>query len=940
MIFSVTKASRIFLFLVFLVPVVQAQFQPAGPLPVDPGVRIGKLSNGLTYYIRKNSRPEKKAELRLVVNAGSVLEDPDQQGLAHFMEHMNFNGSVHFPKNDLVEYLQSIGVEFGADLNAYTSFDETVYILPVPADDSVKLEKAFTILEDWAGNALLETAEIEKERGVVLEESRIGKGASERMRNIYFPVMFNGSLYAQRLPIGKDSIISHFTPSVLRRFYNDWYRPGLMAVVVVGDIDPERVENLIRSKFSHLKSPAKARKRPGIITIPERKNSQAMVLTDKEQPYSILSIYHSREQSTPVTNWKGYRDLLVQDLYNKMMDLRFAELTQQPKPPFVFGGSNTGSDLRGYKGHTSFALLGDNPVEDAVQAIVRTTASAREYGFLTSELERAKSNLINDAERAVKDKDKTESAVFVDAYVAHFLQGSPILSVENRAAFLKSTLPGISLEEVNAFAKSLRKNQGEFVLITAPDKEKTRLPADSALMDMVKNAARRPVNPYTEAAIDSSLLKTSPTPGRIVSESTNSRTETIDLTLSNGVTVTVKSTDFKNDEIVLSAARPGGYYRYSLADKENAKNTASLVSEMGVGTFTPTDLRKFLSGKTVQVSPYITQVQEGVSGNSSVKDIEEFLQLVHLYFTSPSENSDLFQSYIARQKGYIQNIKNDPFVFFEDTLAYIQYGNNPWTEGIGNTADYDRINLDRAFEIYREIFGNAYGMHFTFVGNIDMQTFKPLLEKYIGSLPASPMQVGTKDVGLRPVRGVVEAKIHKGAPQDKKSMVNIFYSGEATYTYENLLHILATIDVINILITRELREKMSEIYGGGLYGYILLHPYQHYVIGASFPCGPENTENLTDSLFGIIRRIREKGCDQADLDKVKETWKNQRRENIRQNNYWARQLTTQKLNGTDPATFLTHDSILEKMTIADIQATARKYLGEQNYVRGILYPEK
>lgn len=918
----------------------KAQYNFSDLLPTDPSVRIGKLPNGLSYYIRKNGKPEKKAELRLVVNAGSVLEDADQLGLAHFMEHMNFNGSKNFPKNELVEYLQSIGVEFGADLNAYTGFDETVYILPVPADNPEKLEKAFTILEDWAGHAQLDIAEIEKERGVVLEESRIGRGANERMRNAYFPVLYYGSLYADRLPIGKDSILRNFNPEVLNRYYHDWYRPELMAIIVVGDIDPVVIEQKIKTHFSGFKNPPDARRRPEIIDIPVRRNNQALVLTDKEQPYGFLSIYHSLEKSLKVVNWKDYRETEIQTLFNKMLVLRFEELTQQAKPPFIFGGSYSENSLRGYKVHTSFALLGDNPVDEAVNALVQTIESAKQHGFLISELNRAKSNLLNEAERALINKDKTESPIFTELYINHFLSGSPIISPEERVKYLKYALPGIGLEEVNNFARSLIKKQGVFVLVQAPEKIKSLLPADSGLIQMVTKATIAPVKPFTENKIASSLLTQSPKKGKIISETTNPKTGTIELQLSNGASVSLKPTDFKNDEIIMEANRKGGYYNYPTKDIYNAKNAAMIVTEMGVGAFSPSDLRKFLSGKTIQASPYISTVEEGISGNSSVKDAEELFQMVYLYFTQPAKKPELFQSYISKQKGFIQNMKNDPASYFEDTLIRVQFNNHPWTETYGDPADYDKINLDRCYAIYREIFNNAYGMHFTFVGNIDPVKFKTFVEQYIASLPSKPKENHSKDVGLRPVRGIVEVQVRKGAAEDKKSMVKLLFAGETPYSYEAFLHQQALIDVINIIIIRELREEISGIYGGGMFGYLQKRPYQQYFISTSFPCGPENTDKLTELLLGIIQRIKQKGCDQADLDKIKESWKNQRRERIRQNNYWARQLSYMRVNDEDPAVFLTHDSILDKISVTDIQTAARKYLDESNYIRGVLYPEK
>ena len=354
-----------------------SQFNLTSKLTIDPNVKIGKLSNGLTYYIRKNVKPEKKVQLRLAINAGSILEDADQQGLAHMMEHMNFNGSTHFPKNELVSYLQSIGVQFGADLNAYTGFDETVYILPIPTDDSLKVDKGFTILEDWAGNATLSVEEIDKERGVVLEESRLGKGANERMRNKYFPLLLNGSKYSERLPIGKDSILKNFKAESLIRFYKTWYRPNLMAVIVVGDIDPAYAEKEIIKHFSHFKNPANAKHRPKEIAIAERKVAASMVLTDKEQPRNILQVFNYVEKDKTISTWNDYRESIIENLFNTIISQRFSEMTQQPNPPFIFGTATFGGFIRGYRSFMNIALLNDRPVKDAIDALITGTESVK-----------------------------------------------------------------------------------------------------------------------------------------------------------------------------------------------------------------------------------------------------------------------------------------------------------------------------------------------------------------------------------------------------------------------------------------------------------------------------------------------------------------------------------------------------------------------------------
>lgn len=922
--------------LLLTVIISKAQFDPKQPLPLNPKVKVGKLSNGLTYYIQQNALPAKKVQLRLVVNAGSVLETPDQQGLAHFMEHMNFNGSKNFPKNELVSYLQSIGIKFGADLNAYTSFDETVYILPIPSDDSVKLEKGFTILEDWAFNALLDTAEINKERGVVLEESRTRKGASERMGKKYLPVLFNGSMYSNRLPIGKDSILQNFKPESLIKFYKTWYRPNLMSVIVVGDMDPAVAEKKIISHFSQYKNPPNAAPRPAIIPIQERKINQSMVLTDKEQPYNLLQMINYIEKAPVVKTWGDYRRTVVEGLFNQMVSQRLVEISQQPNAPFLGAGASFSDFLRGYNSFISVAFLGDKPVQPAIRSLESVTESVKKFGFLPSELERAKVNELNSAERALKDKDKTQSEAFVNAYVDHFLKGDPAIGIENRLKYMEQILPTITLEEVNAVAKRTASQQGFFALLMASEKGKDKLPVADSLTHFVTTARALPAVPYQEKQLAKTLIDKTPVPGKIISETTDAALGTRNLTLSNGITVTLKSTDFKNDEIQMDAWRWGGTQVFPAEDRMNAQLASALVRTMGVKDFTPVDLDKVLAGKTVSVNPYMNACDEGIDGSSSIKDLETFFQLIHLYFTSPRKDPALFQTFVNSQKSFIENMKSVPQNYFRDTLNKVLYGNHPWAPRMETAASYDALKLDRAMEIYKQVFSNADGLHFTFVGNIEEEKMKKLLATYVASLPARKVEHNYKDVGLRAAKGPAKLVVSKGAA--KQSFVEIMYKGEMPYNKESQLHLNMLCEVINIKIIEKLREELGGIYGGGIRGSLEKRPYENYSISASFPCGPENVDKLTAAFFEIVKNIADKGVEQKDLDKVKETLKSQYKENIKLNDYWLGQLSRAFIEKTDPAWLLAFPEKVQQATSEQLQQLCKKVLSSADMV-AVLNPE-
>lgn len=916
-----------------------AQSRLEEKLPVDPKVRIGKLSNGLTYYIRKNVKPEKKIELRLIVNTGSVLEDDDQQGLAHFTEHMAFNGSKNFEKNDIVSFLQSIGVEFGADLNAYTGFNETVYILPIPTEKKENIEKAFQILEDWASTIAFDATELDKERGVVLEEERLGKGAEDRMFRVTYPKMFEGSIYANRLPIGKADVIKSFKPDVIKRFYTDWYRPNLMAVAVVGDIDPAEAERLIKHHFEKLKNPAKERPRT-LADVPARKKSEGLVVTDKEATNHVVEIYYPYKKAKEETTVGDYREYLVRRLLTSMLSQRMQELTQKANPPFVFGASNISGWARGFEGYGSFAYLSKDGPEPAIQALVQENERARKFGFTTAELDRTKKMLFKAIERSYNERDKTESANLIDEYVRHFLENEPIPGIENEFTYYKEFLDGITLEEVNKYtAKSIPPvTDSKLVLLTGPEKSDFKMPSNEELLAMTENAGKTDIKPYEEKAIASSLMEKTPAPGKIVSEKENKTIGTTTLTLGNGVNVILKPTDFKNDQVVMSASRFGGQYLFDPKDRFSAEYASTLVSQMGVGEFSPIDMRKVLAGKNAGVSTRISGLSESVSGQCSAVDLETMLQLTHLYFTHPRQDSELFSSFVTKQQALYQNMTSDPQFTFQDSLFKILYKDHVWAPRLPKAENFAKIDQQRALEIYKERFGNANGFTFVLVGKFDLETIKPLLAAYLGSLPSTGKTSTFKDVGLRPATGPLKKEVKKGT--EPKSFIRLFWNGEAPYSDEEQFKLQALAELLNIKLIETLREDLGGVYSGGIYASLNKYPYGNYSIGASLPCGPENVDKLITATLAEIEKVKTSGPQEADLDKVKETWKQQYLVNVKDNNYWARQLLQSAEMGTNPEGILAYEKRVDALTVKDLQASANKYLDTKKFVQIVLNPEE
>ncbi|GHN00627.1 peptidase M16 [Cytophagales bacterium WSM2-2] len=906
-------------------------------VPVAPELKIGKLSNGLTYYIRKNSKPEKKVELRLVIKAGSILEDDDQQGLAHFTEHMAFNGTKNFKKNDLVSFLQSIGVQFGADLNAYTSFDQTVYILPIPTDKPENLDKGFLVLEDWASTVAFENEEIDKERGVVLEESRLGKGANDRMNKVIYPKIFADSKYAQRLPIGKEDILKKFKYDVIKRFYKDWYRPNLMAVIAVGDVDPEAAEQLIKKHFEKLKNPANERVR-AYAEIPNRKASEGVVVTDKEASNNILQVYYSLQKSKPDLVIGDYRDNIVKNLFSAMLGQRMQELTQKPNPPFVFGGSGQGGFVHGYEAYNSFALVGKGGAEPTIKAIVQENERVRKYGFTASELDLAKKNSLRSMERFYNEREKTESSGHAEEYIRNFLEQETIPGIENEYKFHKEFLPTITLDEVNKYAvKTIPANDTKLVIYQGSDKADFKLPTNEELLNAELNAEKLPVTPYEEKIISSNLMDKAPQGGSIKSEKENATLGTTELVLNNGVKVILKPTDFKNDQVVMAATRFGGQSLYPDKDMYDAGNATTIVNQMGIKDLSPTDLRKALAGKSVNASPRMGNTTEGFGGQSGSADVETMLQIVYLYFTQPRKDAGLFESFVSKQQAMYENMMAQPQAVFQDSIQAILYKKHPRGPRLPKAEDYAKINLDRSFDIYKERFSSAKDFTFFFVGSFDLAKFKPLIASYLGALPVGDITTSYKDLGIRPIKGVVKKEVKKGS--EPKSFISLTFTGEVPYSEDAQLKLQALTEVLNIKLIETLREDMGGIYGGGMRGSMSKLPYPNYSVSVSLPCGPENVDKLIAATFAEIEKVKTNGPTEADLNKVKETYSKKYAENMKDNNYWLRALQQTVDSAHDGANILSLEKKMNALTVKDIKDAANLYLNSKNYLQVVLNPE-
>ncbi|WKV11297.1 M16 family metallopeptidase [Marivirga harenae] len=904
------------------------------PIPLDPKVKIGTLENGLTYYIRQNEKPEDKVEFRLVINAGSMQENDSQLGLAHFTEHMAFNGTENFKKNELVDYLQSAGVKFGADLNAYTSFDETVYILPIPTDKET-IENGLTVLEDWANGLLMTEEEIDKERGVVLEEWRLGQGASQRMRDEYFPVLFKDSRYAERLPIGKKEILENFEYETLRSFYADWYRPNLMAVIAVGDIDPTEMEKEIKKRFGDLKNPKKPKEKK-LYEVPAHENTYVSIVSDKEANFNQIQLYykHDNEDMKKLSDMR--RDM-VYSMYNGMLGQRLNELSQSAEPPFLFAGTNFSPMVRTKSAYSSFAIVGENGFENGVKAIVEENERVKRHGFNSSELERYKKTFLNNAEKRVKELDKTESNRFASAYIQHFLSENPIPGAEFEFEFYKNLINTISLPEINQLANRWITEENRVVVLTGVEKEGVEMPTEESILGILNEVESSDIAPYKDEEVAESFMTTAPKAGKVVKENSLTDLGVTELELSNGVRVVLKPTEFKNDEVKMRAFSFGGHSQYDMEDYYSATNATSLVSEAGVADFSNTDIQKMLSGKTVRVNPYIGSLSEGFSAQASPQDLEEMFQLTNLYFTAPRMDEEAFGSYVSKNKMLYGNLMSNPQFYYSDKLSMILSQDNPRGGGFPKAEDLDKIDFKRAYEIYQDRFADASDFTFVFVGNFDVEGIKPLLETYLGSLPSVERKDNWVDLGIRPPEGVVKEEIIKGT--DQKSYATILYHGETEYDRQKSYHLSSLGELVTNELIDILREEKSGVYGVGASGSMQRLPENRYSFRIAFPCGPENVEDLVNTTHEILLDIKKNGVKEEDLDKVKEAQLKGLKEDLKKNDYWLNRLYSFYYYDDDLSNFIVTEDKIKSLKAEDLKVAANEFLKEDQFVEAILLPE-
>jgi len=911
----------------------------AGLIPNDPNVKIGKLPNGLTYYIRKNAEPKNRAELYLATRIGSLMEEDNQQGLAHFTEHMAFNGTKDFPKNEMINYLQKAGVRFGADLNAYTGFDQTVYQLPIPTDTVSVFKTGFKILANWAGKVVMEGEEIDKERGVIIEEDRQrGKNAQQRMSKELLPVLLKGSRYENRIPIGKIDILQSFTHDKIRSFYKDWYRPNLQAVIAVGDFDVNEVEQLIKANFSELTNPANPRPRLK-YDLPDHKETLVKIITDPEQQYNIAQVMY-KQRGTATKTTADYRKKLIYSMINSMLGARIQEILQKGSAPFVFAQTSFGPFQGGLVPginalQTVVATNSGATLEKGLIAALAENEKVVKFGFVQSELDVARKNILAGSEKQFKEKDKTASASFVQQYLNNFLTAAPIPSIDYVYNITQKELATVSLAEVNQIAKTLITKDNRIIIVQAPEKDKASLPT-VAQLNAALTTAGNGLTAYVDDSINKPLLEKKPTAGKITAETKIESIGVTELTLSNGIKVLLKQTDFKNDQIIFNSFSKGGT---SLASDEDflSVQMVDLIAESGVGAFNPTQLNKLLAGNTGRAGAYVGSLYQGFSGSASPKDLETAFQMVYAYATDPRKDTEIFNKNISDYKVVLGNKNASPGSVFQDTTQAVLSSYHKRAMPM-NLSDLDKISLDKAYAFYKARFADAGDQTFVIIGAFDMNTIKPMIETYIASLPAAGKKQDYKDLGIRSPKGKISKTVYKGL--EDKAAVELYIHGDYDFNDSNNTQLEALKAALEIKILERLREKESGVYSPKVDLSVEKYPNAHYYFTISFSCATANVDKLVAAALDEVAKIKASGASADDISKFKSEEQRQTELSLRNNGFWLNYISNRLKNGEDLGQILNFKKDLDAVSVESSKAAAQKYLDENNYIRLVLMPEK
>ena len=922
-----------------------AQQMQFPPLPVDKNVRIGQLDNGLTYYIRHNKLPENRAEFYIAQKVGSILEEPQQRGLAHFLEHMAFNGTKNFPGDDkglgVIPWCETVGIKFGTNLNAYTSIDETVYnISNAPIDRTGVLDSCLLILHDWSNYILLKDDEIDKERGVIREEWRSRNSGMLRVYTDLLPTIYQGDKYADCMPIGSIDVINNFPYKDIRDYYHKWYRPDLQGIVIVGDIDVDTVEAKLKAVFADVQKPVNPAERT-YYPVTDNKEPIVAIGTDKEVDDPSIEIYF-KQDATPDSekNNVGYlASQYMTSMISSMLNARLSELVQSANPPFTRASSYY-SDFFVAKTKEAFALSASSKadgIETALKTLLQETERARRFGFTESEYARARANYLQSLESAYNEREKTKHGSYVREYVQNFLNGEPIPGIEAEYAMMNQLAPNIPLQAMNMIMQQLVPDSNQVVIIAGPAKESLKYPTKEEVINLLKGMKDLDLQAYVDKVSDEPLMKEAPKGGKIISEKEGDIYGSTKLVLSNGVTVYVKKTDFKADEIRMKGTSLGGKSIFPDKDALNFAVMDNVIAVGGLGNFSQVDLTKVLAGKKVSVNAGLGATTENVFGTCSPKDFETMMQLTYLTFTAPRKDAEAFESFKNRMKAQLESAQANPLSSINDSLQKAMYNNHPRVVMM-KPEMVDQIDYDRILEMYNDRFKDASDFTFYFVGNIDLETAKPLIAEYLGALPAINRKETFKDTKMSIRKGVYKNEYAK-EQQTPTATIVFLYSGKAPYTLKNDILLSFATQVLDMVYTEEVREKEGGTYGVNCFGDLQKYPKEQLLLQIVFQTDPAKKDKLAGIVVDELKKLAAEGPSDVHLQKVKEYMLKKYADNQKENGYWMNNLNDYFYYGMDMTEGYT--DIVNSITAKDIQKFADDLFKQKNEVEvSMISPDK
>jgi len=909
------------------------------PLPVDPQVRYGKLQNGLTYYIRHNALPKDRADFYIAQNVGSILEEENQRGLAHFLEHMAFNGSKNFPEQGIDDYTESVGMRLGENLNAYTGFDETVYtIMNAPVDREGVVDSCLLILHDWSNFLLLTDSMIEKERGVIREEWRTGQDAQARLWEQQLPKMYPNSRYANRMPIGTIDVINNFKGEELRDYYRKWYRPDLQALIIVGDIQVDQVEAQIKELFSDIPASVNAAERIK-FPVPDNDEPLVSIATDKEASNTILYLFYKHDK-LPDEVYASISGLVmdyIKAISSTMMNERFNELLHQADPPFIYAEASDGDYMiaRTKAAWTVAALVKENEIESTLTTLITETERMKRFGFTESEYERARINVLKQYESAYNEKDNQRNNTYTREYVNHFTEGGYIPGIETEFALINQLAPEISVVQINQYVQSIIGEENVVIGLTGPAKEGLGYPSEEALLAVYNEACQMPVEPYVETVSDEPLIPQLPTKGTITNSVEDPRFDATILTLSNGIKVVLKHTEFKKDEIIMTATSPGGTTLFGEADNENLKVLNDVIELGGLGNFSVVELGKRLAGKKVSCSVSVGTDNESVNGSAAPTDIETLFELIYLSFTAQRMDEDAFTSFVRRMQAQLHNVELNPMVALSDSLTFAVYNGNPRAMRI-RQADLDKISYPRIMEMFKERFADASDFVFTFVGNIDKEAIRPLIEQYLATLPSTGRVEKANPANFPEIRKGTYVNHFNREMETPKATVVDLYSGQMNYTLENILTASLLKQILDLVYTEKIREEEGGTYGVQTSLRIAPFPEGRTTLQVFFDTDPAKREQMNAIVHEELKRITQEGPRQADYQKTRDNILKRFAENQQENSYWLNILDNYYYKGFDA--FTDYESILKQVTPEKVQTFAKQLLEQGNNIEVVMEP--